>query len=219
VPQPLPKAPTLLVWDEELQRQYGSLRAVEADVVLTDLDQGVRLLLDCIEARSTGRTNGMKMLVVATDAHSSSQPAAADSSTQGRTSDLLDTMRRLASARAAASRTSSPVRGGMTPRTLRRVREHIDDQLDAKVSLPDLAQVAGLSLGHFSRAFSQSVGMPPHRYVRLKRIEAAAQLIRDTDRTLADIGQTVGFSDQSHFTRVFAQVLGETPAAFRRRHR
>ena len=102
---------------------------------------------------------------------------------------------------------------------LRRIREHIERELAHKISLGELANIAGLSPGHFSRAFKQSVGMPPHRYVLRRRIATAADAIRNTDRSLAEVALSVGFSDQSHFTRVFARELGETPSAFRRKYR
>jgi AraC-like DNA-binding protein len=125
------------------------------------------------------------------------------------------------------ARTVRPVRlpaprlaaGGIAPRTLRRIREHIERQIERKISLSDLARLAGLSAGHFSRAFRSSVGVPPYRYLRQRRIAAGSRLIRDTDRPIAEIALSVGFSDQSHFTRAFVRVRGETPAAFRRRHR
>jgi AraC-like DNA-binding protein len=110
-------------------------------------------------------------------------------------------------------------RGGMAFGSLRRTREHIERQLAHKISLGELAGIAGLSAGHFSRAFKQSVGMSPHRYLLRRRIAAAADLIRKTDRPLAEVALSVGFSDQSHFTRVFARESGETPSAFRRRYR
>jgi AraC-like DNA-binding protein len=214
------------VWDDDLQRQYGSVHAVEADVVVSDLDQGVRVLMDCIECRTSDRTSGPKVLVVTTDERDSSgsfttpQSAARSPSAQRREQELIDVFRKLARLmRDVESHPRVCTRGGMAPGSLRRIREHIERQISARVSLGELAEIAGLSAGHFSRAFSQSVGMPPHRYLRHRRIEAAAELIRDTDGSLAEIATSVGFADQSHLTRVFVRARGETPAAFRRRHR
>jgi AraC-like DNA-binding protein len=120
---------------------------------------------------------------------------------------------------AVAPPSSKIAHGGMGFGSLRRTREHIERRLAHRISLPELAGIAGLSAGHFSRAFKQSVGMSPHRYLLKRRIAAAADLIRDTDRPLADVALNVGFCDQSHFTRVFARESGETPSAFRRRYR
>lgn len=110
-------------------------------------------------------------------------------------------------------------RGGLAPGALRRVRAHMEERLSGKVELRDLASIAGLSECHFSRAFKQSLGVPPHRYLMRRRIATAATMIEQTDRALTDISLDVGFSDQSHFTRVFTGMTGETPRAYRRRHR
>lgn len=113
----------------------------------------------------------------------------------------------------------APPRGGLSPFALQRVCRHVEERLGDKVSPRELAAIAGFSVSHFSRAFKESVGVPPHRYISWRRVEAAANLIRDTARPLAEISLAVGFSDQSHFTRMFLRLIGETPGAFRRRHR
>jgi AraC-like DNA-binding protein len=110
-------------------------------------------------------------------------------------------------------------RGGIAPGALRRVREHVERRLSETLELSELAAVAGLSQCHFSRAFKQSVGETPHRYLMQRRVTAAIELIKHTDQRLTDISLSVGFSDQSHFTRTFVKLTGETPRAFRHRHR
>jgi AraC-like DNA-binding protein len=106
-------------------------------------------------------------------------------------------------------------RGGLAPGALRRVREHIHSRLSERIELNELAAIAGLSDCHFSRAFKQSTGVPPHRYVMQRRIEAAAVLIEQTDRPLSEIALEVGFSDQSHFTRMFSRLASQTPRDYR----
>lgn len=110
-------------------------------------------------------------------------------------------------------------RGGLPPGALRRVRETMERRLTEGIRLRELAVVAGLSEFHFARAFKQSVGHAPHQYLMLRRIEVASDLIKTTEQPLADISLEVGFSDQSHFSRMFTRITGETPRAYRRRHR
>jgi AraC-like DNA-binding protein len=110
-------------------------------------------------------------------------------------------------------------RGGLAPGALRRVREHIDQHCNERISTDHLASVAGLSPGHFNRAFKQSTGSSPHQYVTQKRVAKATELLEKTCRALADIALEVGFADQSHFSRTYVAVTGETPSACRRRHR
>jgi AraC-like DNA-binding protein/DNA-binding NarL/FixJ family response regulator len=111
------------------------------------------------------------------------------------------------------------VRGGLAPGALRKVRAHMEERLAEKVELRELACIAGLSDCHFSRAFKQSVGLPPHRYLVRCRVQAAANMIRQTELNLSEISLDAGFSDQSHFTRTFVREMGETPSGFRHRHR
>jgi len=133
--------------------------------------------------------------------------------------DLQAALRRLCGPghpRWPGSRPRPPAaRGGLAPGALRRVREHIHHRLAQRIDLNELAAIAGLSDCHFSRAFKQSVGVPPHRYVVMRRIEAAAVLIEQTDRPLSEIALEVGFSDQSHFTRIFSRLVRQTPREYR----
>lgn len=96
-----------------------------------------------------------------------------------------------------------PPRGGLAPRALRRVREHGEARLAEKIDLATMAGLAGLSPPHFARAFKQSVGTPPYRYVLRRRIDLATRLLENTDRPLADIALDVAFYCQSHFARTF----------------
>jgi transcriptional regulator GlxA family with amidase domain len=110
-------------------------------------------------------------------------------------------------------------RGGLAPAALKRVKAYVEQQMAGHIELRDLAAIAGLSECHFSRAFKESMGLPPHRYLMMRRVAVAAELIAGTDRPLTDISQAVGFVDQSHFTRVFSNIVGEAPRSYRRRHR
>jgi transcriptional regulator GlxA family with amidase domain len=185
---------------------------------MSDANQACRLLGSCIACRAVGRASAPRVVLVA--AAALEECVAGCLSRQRRQQELMDAVRKLADT-AQADATSSPnlPRGGMAFGVLRRVREHIEHKLADKVSLRELAVIAGLSAGHFSRAFRQSVGVSPHRYLQQRRVATAADLIRSTNRPLVEIALSVGFSDQSHFTRVFARARGETPTAFRRRHR
>jgi len=107
-------------------------------------------------------------------------------------------------------------RGGLAAGVLRRIREHIDRELAGSIQLHDLAALAGLSDCHFARAFKQSVGVPPHRYVINRRVEKAIELIRTTDRPLSRIALDVGFCDQSHLGRQIARATGHSPRELRR---
>jgi AraC family transcriptional regulator len=90
------------------------------------------------------------------------------------------------------------------------------DNLDGNVSISEVAQVCNLSRGYFIRAFRETTGMTPYQWVIRKRVDRARDLLRASDTTLAEVAIACGFSDQSHFTRVFADIVGTTPGSWRR---
>jgi AraC family transcriptional regulator len=98
----------------------------------------------------------------------------------------------------------------------KRVTEYIDDHVADDVSLAALADLARLSPFHFSRAFRQSFGMPPHRYHIVKRIERAKCRLADMSLSVTEVGQQLGFSESSAFTATFRKVTGRTPSDLRR---
>ena len=110
-------------------------------------------------------------------------------------------------------------RGGLAPWQLRRAKEMLVSRLDEPISLAELARACKLSPGHFARAFRQTTGQPPHRWLMEQRIEKAKQLLIDSALSLAQIAQTCGFADQSHFTRAFAQLVQSSPGQWRRHRR
>jgi len=105
--------------------------------------------------------------------------------------------------------------GGLPACKLRRVIEYINDNLAEDLTLAELADVAGMSPHYFSRAFKHSTGTPPHRYVTNCRVERAKRLLADDELPLVEVGFSVGFQNQSHFTTLFHKLTGVTPKAFR----
>jgi len=124
----------------------------------------------------------------------------------------------LAAAAKARLREETPaLRGGLPPRMLRQVTGYLMDNIDAEVRVETLASMAGLSSAYFSRAFRDSTGLPPHRWMMKARVDkASALLLSDRTRAIADIALEVGFCDQAHFTRVFNAHVGAPPRAWRR---
>jgi len=107
-------------------------------------------------------------------------------------------------------------RGGLAPWQIRCATEFMIERLGADLSLSEAAGVCGLSPNYFARAFKQSVGTPPHRWLLLQRVLRAKSLLREANRSLADIAAACGFADQSHFTRVFTTIVGASPGAWRK---
>jgi AraC family transcriptional regulator len=105
--------------------------------------------------------------------------------------------------------------GRLPPRARRRVQDYIAAHLGQRITNDALAEVAGLSVCHFTRVFKQTEGMSPHRYVLHCRVERAKELLADAKMSQAQIAFAAGFSDQSHYTRWFRQISGLTPGGYR----
>lgn len=105
--------------------------------------------------------------------------------------------------------------GRMSVEKLRRVTDYIENHLSEKLNGPQLAAVIHLSVHHFSCLFTARIGISPHKYLLERRVRRAMALLRETDRSIAQIAYDVGFSGQSHFTLHFRRVTGTTPLQFR----
>lgn len=92
-----------------------------------------------------------------------------------------------------------------------RLREGIDSET--------LARISGMNVNRFIRTFRTTYGLTPHRYLMVRRCEEAAARIEQTDATLETIAEETGFCDRYHLTKVFRQLRGTTPAAYRRSFR
>jgi AraC-like DNA-binding protein len=110
----------------------------------------------------------------------------------------------------------------MTPvppaRHLLRSRDLVDARYREPLDVPALARAAHLSPAYFSREFRRTFGETPHRYLLMRRLERAAALLRNTDRTVADICLTVGLRSVGSFTTSFGRTFGLSPTAYRAAH-
>jgi len=108
------------------------------------------------------------------------------------------------------------VRGGLVAWQMRRLTTYIDAHLTDRIRVADLAALLELSESHFSRAFRCTFGTSAHDYVTRRRIELAQSLMLKSREPLCAIALLSGLCDQSHFTRVFRRIVGETPYAWRK---
>ncbi|HLQ51011.1 MAG TPA: helix-turn-helix domain-containing protein, partial [Terriglobales bacterium] len=81
-----------------------------------------------------------------------------------------------------------------------------------------IANSLGLSNRSVHRHFKETMGMPPMRYLLQYRVEKAKDLIRYSDYALKEIAELTGFKTIHHFTRVFSEIAGVPPAAWRRKY-
>jgi AraC-like DNA-binding protein len=103
-------------------------------------------------------------------------------------------------------------------RHLLRAKDVIDARYSEPLDVPTLARAAYLSPAHFTREFRRMFGETPHQYLLTRRLERAAELLRNTDHTVADICLSVGLSSVGSFTTSFGRTFGLSPTAYRATH-
>ena len=103
-------------------------------------------------------------------------------------------------------------------RRLLRAKDLADARFREPLDVAALASAARLSPAHFSREFRRTFGETPHQYLLTRRLERAAALLRNTDRSVADICFTVGLSSVGSFTTSFGRAFGLSPTAYRNSH-
>lgn len=107
-------------------------------------------------------------------------------------------------------------KGGLPNWRLKRARRLLEGDLRKTPSLSEVAESIHLHPTSFCRAFKQSTGLPPHRYLLVHRIECAKEMMNDHNRTLTQIALDCGFSSSSQFSVVFRRIMGLSPRKYRR---
>ncbi|SHL94487.1 AraC family transcriptional regulator [Halomonas cupida] len=105
--------------------------------------------------------------------------------------------------------------GGLSRQTLKAALERLDSSCDADVSLKALAEESGLSTYHFCRAFKKSMGVPPHAWLRQRRLDRAKSMLRDTKMGIATIAEELGYGSHTAFTAAFKRMTGTSPSRWR----
>ena len=100
-------------------------------------------------------------------------------------------------------------------RHLLRAKDLIDARYREALDVPALARVAHLSQAHFSREFRRAFGETPHQYLLTRRLERAAELLRNTDRSVIEVCLAVGLTSVGSFTTSFTRTYGRSPTAYR----
>jgi AraC-like DNA-binding protein len=103
-------------------------------------------------------------------------------------------------------------------RHLLRAKDLMDARYRDPLNVAAVARAAHLSPAHFSREFRRAFGETPHQYLLTRRMERAAALLRNTDRSVADICLTVGLRSVGSFTTTFGRTFGLSPTAYRAAH-
>jgi AraC family transcriptional regulator len=107
-------------------------------------------------------------------------------------------------------------RHGLDSARLRRVLDYIEEHLGEDITLTGLAELAHVSVFHFTRMFTAAVGVPPRRYVSNRRLEHAKAMLSIGKFPLSEIAHRSCFSSQASFHRAFRRATGLSPGEYRR---
>lgn len=109
-----------------------------------------------------------------------------------------------------------PASGELSQWQVRTILDYMDGNLGRDLNLEEMAATCSLSRFHFSRTFKKTFGAPPCRYLLMKRIELAKQMLHQSQFAIADIAAACGFNGLTQFGRSFRELVGVTPVEFRR---
>lgn len=99
-----------------------------------------------------------------------------------------------------------------------RVAAYLGEHMDQHITIPELAQRFNISDSHLKNIFKAVYGVPVFSYMRIQKMQAAAQLLIHTDMPVADVGYEFGYSNASKFSSAFQSIMGETPSEYRKAH-
>lgn len=114
-----------------------------------------------------------------------------------------------------AKRTSQAAGGGLTSGNAQKVQDFLKEHFADKITVAGLADLCGLSPGHFIHAFTRTFGESPHRYLVKLRLTFATKLLSETNLPIAEVAYLSGFSSQSHLTSAMSKNNQTTPARVR----
>lgn len=102
---------------------------------------------------------------------------------------------------------------------LRRSLRYLEENLERKVGVDKLGEIAGLSAHRFSALFREVMGASPHQYILRRRIDKAMGLLTSSEAPVMEIAGQLGFHDQPHFTKLFKSTTGVSPTFYRKNFR
>jgi len=100
-----------------------------------------------------------------------------------------------------------------------KVMEVIESRVNTRLTVSEIAAAFDLTVGHFNRKFTRSIGKTPHAYIVDRRLARSRTLLLRSDWDISAVAQHCGFSSHSHMTAQFRARLGITPSEFKANHK
>ena len=98
------------------------------------------------------------------------------------------------------------------------IKEYLDTNYASHITLDTLTGLTHMNKYYMAHSFAKFTGLSPIQYLNRRRLEAACQLLTDTDYSVSDIANLTGFSSQSYFTQIFRKFYDVTPIRYRQSH-
>lgn len=108
---------------------------------------------------------------------------------------------------------------GRNAQIVQKIRRKMEENYSEKITLAELSSVYHVSLSHLTHVFKATTGYAPIEYLMECRLSAAKQMLSHSKRSIAEIVERCGFSDESNFSRTFKKKIGMSPSAFRKQYR
>ena len=107
-------------------------------------------------------------------------------------------------------------KGGLSAQKLQQAIDFIHGNLERKLTLKEMAAQLDLSTFYFCELFKKSIGTPPYTYVLQQRVKLAQQLLKNSNKNIADIALECGFASHTHLNKHFRKFTGLTPKQYRK---
>jgi AraC-like DNA-binding protein len=106
--------------------------------------------------------------------------------------------------------------GGLAGWQCAEIRKYVSEKIQARIAVSELAGIVNLSTSHFCRAFRASFECSPTQFIMRLRVDLSRDMLLNSSEPLSRIASECGFSDQSHFSRIFHEMTGESPWRWRK---
>lgn len=105
---------------------------------------------------------------------------------------------------------------GLNIYSIEKILIKMESSVTSNFTLKDYADELFLSVDHFSHLFTETVGIPPHRYMLMLKMTRAKQLLIQTDHSISQIAKFIGYGDPLYFSRIFKKHCNLTPMQYRK---
>jgi AraC family transcriptional regulator len=105
---------------------------------------------------------------------------------------------------------------GLSAGQIRLVTDYMENHLNEKTTISELAKLVDLTRFHFIRSFKQATGVPPHQFMIQRRVDRAKEMLVERNNSIAEVATRTGFNSPIQLTRAFRRIVGVTPSEFRR---